>query len=429
MPTYTQAQLVREVAKRVFPRDLIEAAVYVTGDLTASVVTLQELRATRASSDMYAGGYLYVYAGTDLGDWRRIETYENAKGANYGAVDLARPLTATPDGTSQVLIYNGGRSPGDLKVDINRALRRTWRQRTLPVTIITDGSMEAADTSAWTASNATLSKVLDTTVFEGARALKVANTAPNGYAQSASFFASPQEQVRLEVVCQMLTVATPTLQVVNLNGAQVVASVAGPNAQLGGDKVRLSVAFTAGAGPTLFAVRLMAPESNAQVVWDDLVVWKPQETTVVLPSDITSASNVMEFYRRRTRTGVGPSNVAEPYSAELLSAVPDQVGPDPAAPGLVAATFPYGAAQQFPLLVRCLVPQPELTSDTDTALILNIEDFLARAEAVVYDILAREGPREDRNYYRNMAQATRPGAVRASGWAGGRNRNIVRGGR
>jgi hypothetical protein len=426
MPTYTQAQLVREVTKRVFPRDLIEASVYVTGDLTASVVTLQELRATRASSDMYAGGYLYVYAGTDLGDWRRIETYENAKGANYGAVDLARPLTATPDGTSQVLIYNGGRSPGDLKVDINRALRRTWRQRTLPVTLVADGSMEAADTASWAAASAVLSKVTDaSSVFEGARALRVVNAGANGYAQSGVFYASAQEPVSVEAVCRLNNASTAKLALVDSNTNTEIASVTTASF----DRVRLAVRSQSPLDTSALVVRLIGVQSNADVSWDDVVVWRPRDATVALPSDITSASNVLEFYRRRTRTGIGPNNVAEPYSAELLSTVPDQVGPDPAAPGLVAATFPYGAAQQFPLLVKCLVPQPELTSDTDTALIPNIEDFLARVEAVVYDILAREGPHDDRSYYRNMAQATRPGAVRASGWAGSRNRNIVRGGR
>ena len=143
---------------------------------------------TDANNRLFEGVEVYVNSGTvPVPNPNTISAYVASTsvltpGVTYGTA---------PDATATFDVITQGVWIQDIKDGINDALRQLRYVHRAPLTMVTEGDMDASGTTNWTATNATLSKVTNTNAREGARSLRVLATAAAGQAQSDTIFVDP----------------------------------------------------------------------------------------------------------------------------------------------------------------------------------------------------------------------------------------------
>ena len=137
----------------------------------------------------------------NVGEVRRIDSTSGYTPSS-GTITVTRAFSNATTTTQRFGIFMG-LSPEDyglargLKSYINDVLRRLWQRRPFVLTLVTDGDMETSGVTNWTATNSTRTKSTSTGVTLGKQALRVQNTALNGYVQSATINVEPSQSYYL----------------------------------------------------------------------------------------------------------------------------------------------------------------------------------------------------------------------------------------
>lgn len=398
----TRAQLLLDLSRDLFRNGWESFTALDNADSSTSVVPIAQIRHGNTSTQKYVGSWVYIYAGTEAGEERQVVAYNPTKAATYGTISVQRPFDAALDTTSQGVIYPGPLSPTDLIRLINRALRRLRRQRTLPLTLVADGLMESTGTTAWTASNAMLAKVATTaTVSEGAQALSVTNSGVDGEAQSTTIPVNPGEHVFVEAAVRVGNTSgshTATLVAYDAtNGAAITSESTSHRA-----RTPLSLDFHIPNDCTELQFRLRGSAADTVAYWDEVIAWRPEDRQFALPADVEAFDQPLAVYERITRND--NSAAASPRSVEyrLLGSARVLADPTAATPYLLDIAR-VGWNPHNPLLVECLLPYPELETDTATTL-ADPDKVLLRARGLAFAMLAKEGPHEDRKKYEAWAR-------------------------
>lgn len=397
MPTVARSVLLRELAQDLSPEDYLEFTALDNIDTTTTTVAASELRSDDASTNKYDGAWFYVYSGTGVGDERRIAAYDPRKGTNYGQLTYDRPGTDL-DATSKCLVYNSALSPSALVRQINASLRRLRRQRLLPFTLIEDGLMEDSGVSKWTATTATLSKITTAAnIYEGAQALRVLNSAVDGRARSALIPVEPGSTYVVEAVCQIANSTgthTATLRVQDETGAASTATATSTSRE----RTRLRITFSPLSGSYRISVRLEGSAADSDIYWDDVLLWRPTVKQLALPTDLERWDQVYNAFERLPHSDSGPAHAVDYRRLANWHLLADPT----AATLFLLDLSDTGWSGHYPVLVDCLLPWAELTSDAATTA-ASQDDVVLRARALCYAVLARAGPREDRSFYEKMA--------------------------
>lgn len=415
MPATARSTLLRELTQDIFPEDYVE---FSPTSATGTTVVADELIDSDASANTYDGGYVYVYNDTGAGQWRRIVTYA----PSTGTLTVARSWATNPNTTSDCFVYLGPLDPVALIRHLNASLRRLRRQRLVPITLITDGTMDASGTTDWTATSAApLTKVTTAPeVAEGVRSLFVDNSGVDGRARSALVNCIPNETIVVEAVVRVGNTSgahTATLRAQDETAAASIGTVTTTNRE----RTRLRLVFTIPSGAFQFSIRLEGSAATTDTYWDEVICWRPYEYQFRLPSDIERFDQVVAVRQRRSRGGSpsGTSGAYAAYAVDYQEITGWKVLADPTATTpLLLDLHGSSWSSSAPVLVDCLLPWAQLTGTGETGedetTYADQDDVVFRARALAYAQLARVGPRDDRKFY--QAQADRQ-AITWENWA------------
>jgi len=189
----------------------------------------------------------------------------------------------------------------------------------VPVTLVTDGDMEATGVTDWTASVATLTKDT-TTTKHGKQSLKVVATAANGQARSTAFAVRPNTTV---LVSALVYVTSSDAAKLTLLGS----------ATSGGTYTSIDTATSAASGWVRFyfladtstyewlKVYLESQANADETYWDYVVVWPIDRFDVqVLPSvfEYGQDLDMVGYYPvGRALSSTGDRNAYEESGKEL----------------------------------------------------------------------------------------------------------------
>jgi hypothetical protein len=396
----TRATLLKELVQELFPEQYIEFTALAAS--TTTLVQANELHHEDASENGLDPGWLYIVDGAAAGDARGITAYEPRASVTYGTVVPHRPMSADVDGTSEGFVYSGGLDPTQLLRHINTSLRRSRRERLIPLGSFPDGLMEESGTSGWIATNATLTKTA--TADEGEQGLLISNTSANGKAQpSSNLYCRAGEQFNVEasvfVSNQTGDAHTATLQVRDVNHDTIITSVSTQSRA----RVWLRADAIIPAGCHVLSLNLVGSEADTTVIWDQVLAWKPSTRNFRLPTTVTKFDQVLDVYQRVpiSKSADGTGDLSAAYDLQRLPNWVLRADPTAASPYVLDVSR-SGWNTNRPLVVECLLPWPEMASDTEET-DADKDDVLLRAKALAYAQLARLSPREDRRFYQDQA--------------------------
>jgi hypothetical protein len=329
------------------------------GSIADTSASTGGLRSTADSPYLFDGCYLLItrVGSPEYGNWREIA--KQGYTPTSGTVAFASPF-ATGAGVGDTYEIYAAFNPAQWGECIDAGLTRCRYITRSPISLITDGDMEAADTSAWTGLNATLAKSLSDTVTYGAQSLVVTNTSSNGYAESTAYPCRPGAgySVWADFRCVGASKSTASLVVWDkTNNAQIAAS-SGPDGGVNMEGGGITFGFTPPATCYQFSTRLSGAESGAVIAWDDVIVTSSSRNIYTVPSWITTRNQYGTVERR-----VG----SRPFEYRWTDlGFPLDLEEDPTAMVTFRVNVP-GEALTYPLFVRGDRPYGPMTSTLDSS--------------------------------------------------------------
>ncbi len=276
-------------------------------------------------------------------------------------------------------------APPRLKECLNRALRSMRRQWFGGFTELTDGDMETAGVTNWTASNSTPTKITTAVyVRNGAQSLRVLNTLALGYVQSASMPVI-EGQTWLVPAYARCAVGTATLIPWDVtNGAAISTTGDGWSTdesawtELGGE-------ITIPSGCESMAIRLRGTGATDDIYWDSVLPIDTQQAIIKLPSWLTQEDYLLglfSFPQGKSASG-GGYEVGQNWEQRAFDWLPlvDEMA---ANPWQVQVCTPISR----PLFIKAMRPWAELSLDADTTN-ADLDVVVTRALAFAYELLGR----------------------------------------
>lgn len=253
---------------------------------------------------LFDGCFLLMTSGPAAGLWR--ECSQGGYTATTGTINLAASFSTSPTsgGGDTYEIYSG-LTPDQWSLRANNSivdfgLQRCRYLRRGPITLVTDGDMEASGVSAWTASSASLVKTVAEPVSTGAQALLVINNSTNGYAQSSAISVIPGHGyiAAVDYRCVGSNLSTATLQVWDVTNNALIIAGTDQDSGINFEGGRSQTAFTVPTNCYKVAFRLVGTQSNAIIAWDDLVVYTAGRRRYVTPTWIQNRNQIMRYQAR-----------------------------------------------------------------------------------------------------------------------------------
>lgn len=288
-----------EIGRRLNAFNLFEGApAYVpvvnTGTSASSVTDATRLAGTAVyGPQAFQGYWVRVSSGARDGEKVRAAMLTPAT----GVLNLSPSLSGALASGDSVELWHPRLDPDVVDAAIDRALSQICtRWRVVPLTMLADGDMVAQDTSAWTASAATLSKVEKSGQerFQG-QTLRVQNSAANGYA-AQTLNVRGGETYDLAALVQAAT-GTAELVVYDLTTASEIPLDATRAVWSGRAFQLLKASFVVPTTCEEVSIRLRGQEANADVYWAWVALMPRDATQVVMPARVAQHSFVGPFYR------------------------------------------------------------------------------------------------------------------------------------
>ena len=353
------------------------------GGGTTYIDDTARLQNTAADSRSWLGFYMYRPSAAAVEQVRTASSYTVASGRlNHGGV----AYSATPTAAEVYEVFKWVH-PDDLNTAINRAIERLWYETWAPLTLVTDGDMEASGVTDWAVTNATRAKVT-TTGYRQDQALEVTNTSANGYAQSASIAVKSGAYGYCSVIVSATGAATAQLIVWDVTNS--VAIYTGTVAQI--MRHIASISFTVPATCKQIALRLGATGASDVTTWDNAIVHVQHANQFSAPSWVTKKAQILSL-RHQVMLGapVSLSSAQSFYPEDAVDWPPvkynaiefDLTGTVPVR--LVLDNY----AGVFPLWIQALRSYSAFTADTSTGGTVDADEDLvvAAAKVEVYEIL------------------------------------------
>ncbi len=331
------------------------------------------------SADLYEGLFLLLTSGVEAGNWREIASYAPLT----GTLTTAEAFGTGPSNGDTYEVY-AGLTPNDwslggltsiVDVGLTRCLYRTRS----PITLVTDGDMETAGVTNWTASSSTLAKSTSEAISSGTQALVVTNTGANGYAQSASIGVLPSGSYQVWVCYRGRTTATTstgTLIVWDVTNAAQITSGTGPDNGVNYRGGAINIGFAVPSTCRQIAFRLQGTEAGAVIAWDDLIMMDPQANQYPAPSWVSTRD---QLWACEVRSG------NRPFSFTYGDAGwPLDIEDDPTAVTTFGLNLPRNL--NMPVYVRGTRPFGPMSAVADaTAINVNFELAKYACASAAYD--------------------------------------------
>ena len=256
---------------------------------TVALTDAEQLEDSGASAELWEGSWLYIRAGTNAGQIRRVTAYDPAS----GSVTVNRAFPVAVDATSQYELLRLP-SPEQVHQAIDDTLERCWYRTMAVVTLVPDGDLEEPTTGSWTPSGATVAKVAASQdLLAGTQALQVTNTGTNGYAASQRVATLEGQRYVLEAwVAPGGRTAELTVRNATAGTALASASATGVAWQ------PLRVACSIPSGCDELEVRLGGAEADAVTTWDNAILNQTGRRQFPLPAWVTRRQQIVEVWER-----------------------------------------------------------------------------------------------------------------------------------
>lgn len=299
------------------------------------------------AAQSWKGAYVLFTSGPEAGNWRRISDDQASTGVETVEQPFATGPTASGGDTYEIYAFL---NPSQWSDCIDVGLTRCHYLSASPITLVTDGDMDALGTSSWFAVNANVTKNVSDSVIFGAQGLEVANTAAGGYAQSTNVPAIPNMGYRLWLDYRCKS-GTAQLQVWDQTNNQAIQAWISPDQDSGVNAAGggMSLGFTTPANCVSFCVQIGGVESTADIVFDDLIVLCNAQSRYPLPSWLTNKNQYNAVLQRWgvrpldykwTETG-WPMNI-EQYPTAVTAFRGDLPSPAAGRPYYLYGERPYG---------------------------------------------------------------------------------------
>lgn len=357
-----------------------------TGGSTSTVVDTGLLQSTGYSHTELEGAWVRMSTGASAGDVRNITTYAPSS----GTITASPNFSSTGPASSHVYTIFKYMRPGTVlnfidTICTEECFLPTWDY----LTEADDGDMEQSHTTAWTATNSTVTKSTTEPLLGGKRVLSVAATATDGYA-SQDFFCEPTASYHISVDFRCNSATTTTsLVVYDVTNSAVIQTVSlGTRQQWVKGRV---TNFQTPAGCYRFQVRLVVHTNATTVFYKNLVVYPHGARTIAGPWWAKDESYVKGIFRLREETLRGSQHL---LSSEMTGSL--ERGWEPVNSGFGTGQLRYqsrpghGSIDQ-PLFVFGVRPEIAYASDTETKHINSAFMHWALCEKAFTSIAATPG--------------------------------------
>lgn len=292
MTTATTRQTIR---RELYSRVAGLGAAFTASSVTATTVTIAALDDTTVAINQYRGYYLYRPEVAAADQVRKITTVSPSTGqVVHGGANYA-------DTSNTVVELVGLLHPDEINNAITRALKRIYHEYAVPLSgRITDGDMDANNTTSWTDVGTPATKAKSTTaakVFSGIRALRVLNDAAGEGVQSVSVRGFPAGSYAYAHAVVHADVGTAELHLYNVTGSASIASVTSAEEGF----VHLYVKAQVPSGCEELALRLLGTENNADIYWNHAVLYLSEDRMFPAPSWLDEPWKFMKLREMRYR--------------------------------------------------------------------------------------------------------------------------------
>lgn len=291
LSTMTFLALVNEIADTLGLRTNGTLTGSSTTALTCATYPYKNNR-TNADNSLYVGAEVYVTSGaTPTPNPNGISAYAPATGVFTPSVDYS----VAPDNGSTFSLYLRDVSMTEIRAAVNDALRKRYYKTYWPVTLVDDGDMRSSATSAYTASNATLSKVTTSgNVVYGPRSLRTLSTSGAGYGYQRLKVPNPSSQAQWYIQALVRAeVGTARLTVYDVTNAATILSEDWD--KLGWGIVNFS--FQIPSGCEQIEIRLGTSATSDDAYWNYVMAYPQGMESVALPDWVDRAGQVQQVYR------------------------------------------------------------------------------------------------------------------------------------
>src|SRR3990167_2544175 len=304
--THTFLNFVEAVADNIGAREPGTLTAAAAGSVTAANYPFKTQR-TNASAKTYEGDEIYTTSGTAaVLNPQQIAVYAPSTGVFTPGITY----TTAPSSTATFDIFTKGVRLLWIQNAINMALRKIRYWSLYPITLVADGNMESSGTTSWTATTATLTKVTNSNVPRGARALRVANSSANGQAQSGTLQSAPLtpsdsdyggggRDYYCHAWCRA-DVGTGVLVAYDVTNSATIESQNWTNEKWG----VIDFTFTVPATCEEFAIVLRGTESTADIYWTNVICHRLGSTEVALPDWVTHSEFIRKVFMGRYNLGL-----------------------------------------------------------------------------------------------------------------------------
>jgi hypothetical protein len=288
-------------------------------------------------------------------------------------------------------VYLRGVTYARIKAAINKALRELRYRTMAPLTFVTDGDMESSGTTAWTASNATLSKVTTAAYLRtGAQALRVLATAGSGYAQSGTILVNPTFasawHVRAVVQADVGTARLIAYDVTNS------AEIESEDYTLRGHGL-IDFSFELPATCEALAFRLMSVANSDDTYWDNLIAFPAGTREWPLPSYLTRPGQLLRVGWVTPDQGRADLGVFRSYGWH-------EVRRNDSNPNNPLTLHLSDPDLRYPSFIEVSRPYDELTTDSATTF-CDRELLETAAKVNLLDYLQNRSPSQEVDAWRN----------------------------
>ena len=295
--TGTNPNLIQLTQVELIKRVLAETGMGMTGTTTGNgsattLVDATSLANVNTPTTAYIGGWVRITSGTRIGEIAPVTGYANSTGTLTIGTLTGAPGTGV---TYELWLTNFSPAQGidaltRLLTELYYVPCWTW------FTEHPDGDMEQSGTDEYAGTNATLAKVSSQVGVNGRRALSVATTAANGYAESA---ASLRVTPATSVLCSVnftpnssSAATTGFLKLYDVTNSTVIDTISSSSKAT----VRLYKQIMIPPTCSAIKVRLGNEQNSVTSIWDELAIIDAQSSSVPLPWWVKRPGQVKGMY-------------------------------------------------------------------------------------------------------------------------------------
>lgn len=322
-PTSTRKTIRQRIATRLYPNAWPVTSV-TTSDGTTTTIIDDTLFPGSIGAE-FSGAWVYMASiptdSTPIGEIARIYSVDFNAGQSTSTLIFSPALTILTKSTAEYEIHYKYH-PTTIHTRIDAVLGNFQAPILIPLTLITDGDMEATGTSDWTAAGTggtpTIAKNTST-VFHGRQSLSITNDGATtlGYAKSASVALRPTTTVIIAADVFITSGDEARLSLYASDATGGTFALVGTAAKSDASGwVHLEFVATTGSTDEYIQVWLESQAVSDVTYWDNAILLPTNQASIAIPGTIELSEEAKKLFYYNVGTGLSGSNDVTAYKLE-----------------------------------------------------------------------------------------------------------------